>query len=348
MLLHFTPEFVERLYGAGHWKAVRAVRLLLDDLGGNYRVETFDGDTFAAPASLSTEVSDVIIEYTRWPQRVQALSAIAPNARLHARAHNAEALQHFVRSSRGWRPTRGVARTLYGTARLLWQDALCRRRCDSILGISAWDNRHYWNWFPGGATVVDVPYFSPWPSLLPDVKPLPWDTRDKRVLCLAGASDTIGRAARNGFATLARRFAADDRLRHWQFEMSAGSHSALEMAAPDGPVRVLNHIENPWALLCRTACVAVLTPLGYGFKTTILDALAAGCHTIVHPQLLPKLPEPVRRACIGVDPATPDATGAWTMHLDTAPVYDPGINREMREIAGVALRGVLARRSRMG
>ncbi len=61
-------------------------------------------------------------------------------------------------------------------------------------------------------------------------------------------------------------------------------------------------VKNPYELLCRVRAVAVLTPLGFGMKTTIVDALAAGCHVLVHPRLALKIPMGLREKCIILDP----------------------------------------------
>jgi hypothetical protein len=47
-------------------------------------------------------------------------------------------------------------------------------------------------------------------------------------------------------------------------------------------------------LMGRCKAVCMLSPLGYGFKTTIADALAAGAHMIVHPSLARRSPRLVR------------------------------------------------------
>ena len=63
---------------------------------------------------------------------------------------------------------------------------------------------------------------------------------------------------------------------------------------------------EPWEWLCNAKAVAVLSPLGYGSKTTATDALAAGCHVLVHPRQHARLPSAERALAMPVDPASAD------------------------------------------
>jgi hypothetical protein len=61
-------------------------------------------------------------------------------------------------------------------------------------------------------------------------------------------------------------------------------------------------LEEPWDFLCSVRALAVLTPLGFGCKTSIIDALTAGCRVLVHPVLAKRLPVAVRAHCIEFSP----------------------------------------------
>ncbi len=47
--------------------------------------------------------------------------------------------------------------------------------------------------------------------------------------------------------------------------------------------------------------VAMLSPLGYGFKTTIGDAIAAGAYVLAHPTMAQRCPQIFAPALISVD-----------------------------------------------
>lgn len=344
MILHLTPRAVETLYGAGNWKAAQALRLLLRESGVDYEVRVFDGDRPDAAGMVGPEVTDVIMEYTRWPQLLRGLRSSVPGVRIHARAVNAEALQHAHRTlcPPQWRPS--PVRALYGVFRLLRCDVQFRRGCDTILGISAWDNRHYWRHMPGRARILDVPYFCPWPDIRLAVHPMPWHDRTSTVACLAGARDPVGQSAMGGFLALAAVLRREEAFRDWQFVASAGVYpgKAAEVL-PDYVQREANLVE-PWDLLCRCKVIAMLTPLGFGFKTTVADGLAAGCHVVVHPRQHRRLPAALASHVQVWDPAhgavPRELMGRW---LQEPPPNQA--NRELRETALTDLRKALWRQA---
>ncbi len=276
--------------GAGNWKDVEGTRLTLDDLGVPYARVDFDPE---APGDLlhgHEAVTDLVLHYTWWPDAIAAVRTGRPRLRVHVRAHNAEALQHLHR-------TRFGPRAAYGALRLLLRDARCRHHADTILGISAWDNDRYWSRLPGRARVELVPYFCPWPRLRPRDVVAPWPTRERRVLCMPGARDPISASMIAGFARLARAAAGSE----WRFLMTPGVLSTADESVPEGVERLGTEVD-PWRELCAARVVAVLTPLGFGAKTTIVDALAAGCRVLVHPALHRRLGASERAACTAFDP----------------------------------------------
>ena len=116
---------------------------------------------------------------------------------------------------------------------------------------------------------------------------------------LSGIRDSSGRGHADGVTALARR--AD-----WSGGRFAVSAGLLEAHPDDWPRNVerLGRLDEPWTRLCGTKAVAVLSPLGYGSKTTVTDALAAGCHVLVHPRQHERLPPDERALAIPVDPAS--------------------------------------------
>jgi len=336
-VLHLVPSYADRLYSAGHWKACQAVRLSLRDLGLEVASRVFEAeDGRDVLPALDDTVRDIVVEYSRTPELVAAIRRSCPRARIHVRAHNAEAWHHVHRSG-GTLRVLARPRVFYGVCRLLERDSRCRRLGHAILSISEWDSRHYWSWLPGRARIVDVPYFSPWPDLRPEVSPWPWAKREAVMLCLPGARDAIGRAAAKGFYDLARGLSS--RLAGWRFAISAGVFRSPDDEAPPPGIDHIRDLAEPWDLLCRVKAVAVLTPLGFGAKTTIFDALAAGCHVLVHPKLATHLPPAVAARCIAVEVSDSGEALATTLDSEPAP-HD--VNARMRGQAADGLRRVLA------
>ena len=288
--------------GAGQWKDLQGIRLVLSALGADWREFPFDETNVGDLAErIGGTEATVVWYYTFWPEAMEALKRRCPRARIVLRTVNAEALQHWTRAKKDWRKWRGLPRDVYGFVRLLARDRRCGRAADALAGISPWDDDRYWSRLAGRAKVCHVPYVSPWPSLQPETKPLPWERRENAVLCLAGTRDAIGRAHVAGFAALAVR----PELSGWRFQLSAGFGDDSRDDLPP-VVERLGRIEDPWERLCRVKAVALPSPLGYGCKTTVADALAAGCRVLVHPRQHERLPSDERELAMPVDPASAD------------------------------------------
>jgi len=300
------PERFEGKPGAGQWKDLQGIRLVLDRLEVAWQEFSFDGDNIGALADqIGTSSDTVIWYYTFWPEAMQTLKARCPQARILLRTVNAEALQHWTRAKKDWRRLHGLPRDIYGFLRLLRRDRCCARLSDALAGISAWDDAHYWRKLGAGDKIQSAPYLCPWPLLKPEVKVLPWEAREKTIVCLAGSRDAIGRGHVDGFAVLAGR----PELSGWHFAASAGLLDAAEDQLPDDVER-MGQLADPWELLCKVKAVAVLSPFGTGCKTTVTDALAAGCHVLVHPRQHARLPAEEQVQVMALDPRTPAALGA--------------------------------------
>jgi hypothetical protein len=294
-------------YCAGQWKDIEALDQVLDQLPFKFKLLQFDSTDIESliQSCAAIGATDIILYYSFLPEVLSRLKAELPRARLYVRTVNAEAFQHWQRSEIDWLPSYKNLRAIYGCFRLVQRDVRCKKTAHALLGISDWDNRHYWKRLPGRAAVYDIPYSCPWPRIRPQVEPQPWVQRALKMVCLAGGRDAIGRTMLEGFNRLADTTANSDVFDGWAFEVSPG---VLRSDRPDelSPnVSRMKSLDEPWDLLCSVRALAVLTPLGFGFKTTILDALAAGCHVLAHPALVKRMPAEIGSRCIEFDPSKP-------------------------------------------
>lgn len=300
MIWLVVPTAWEGLPGAGQWKDLQGIRLVLTQLGNEWREFRFHDDNVSELIARIGSANDTVIwYYTFWPEAMEELKRCCPGVRIVLRTVNAEALQHWTRAEKDWRRWRGLPRDIYGFLRLLSRDRRCCRVADVLAGISPWDDRHYWTRVARGIPLISAPYFCPWPALRPNVTLPPWAQRETDALCLAGTRDPIGRGHIAGFMALARQSG-------WSGRSLAASAGLLD-APPDewpGNVTPLGRVAEPWPLLGAAKAVAVLSPLGSGCKTTITDALAAGCHVFVHPRQHERLPPDERELAIPVEPTS--------------------------------------------
>ena len=335
MILHAVPSFINaEVYGAGNWKAVEANRLALRDAGLPSRTVGFDWENPATVVpQLTLDVRHLLIEYSLFPDLLTDLKRNHPRVARHVRTHNAEAYQHLHRAG-----LRGCAdpRLWPGFLRLLWRDTRCRRAADTLLGISQWDDAHYWRWLSGQARIRYLPYYSPWPYLRSEVEPQPWILRKPAILSMGGNFDPSGMANVANLDTLAIKVSrmVGDR---WSFLLTWWSQWHQEVPEVNAHVQVLRDCREPWDLLCQVRALAVLTPLGFGLKTTVVDGLAAGCHVIVHSQLAKRLPAQVKQLCLICDPSRDEDVAALVDALSTPP-RTHNVNQQLRGMAVDVLR----------
>lgn len=105
----------------------------------------------------------------------------------------------------------------------------------------------------------------------------------------------------------------------WKFLLSPGIHTVKKEDPVSKHVERMESLEEPWDLLCSVKALAVLTPLGFGFKTTIIDALTAGCHVLVHPVLAKRLLEAIKSGCIEFSPLKAEQAESLIKRLQHAP-----------------------------
>lgn len=334
------PVMLEGARGAGQWKDLQGIRRILARLGTAWTEFPFDGTNADDLADRIGAAADTVIwYYSRWPEAMAEIRRRCPRARQVLRTVNAESLQHWVRAEKSWRSPRGFLRDIYGFLRLLRRDRQCARIVDALAGISPWDDARYWRRLTRAAKVRTVPYVCPWPELLPNVRPRAWADRENTIVCLAGTRDPIGRGHLEGFAALARR----PEFSSWRFVASAGLMGGDCVSLPDRVERI-GRIEEPWDVLCRIKAVAVLSEWGYGFKTTIADALAAGTHALVHPRQHARLSEEHRRLAIAVDAAADGGLETLAEELRRVPSFIPQqAQQRQADCAGQAWKDILFR-----
>ncbi|MFV0444352.1 MAG: hypothetical protein ACK5Q5_12350 [Planctomycetaceae bacterium] len=300
-VIQLAPAALQGWPGSGYWKDFQGRRILLEQLGVSTQFGWYDvQDLTGALAQVDDLTTDVIIEYSTCPALISAIRQVHKQVRVHVRAHNAEALQHWHRVQPSLWPTVDNLRKWYGTARMAVQDRRCAALADTLLSISAWDLRHYWERLLPGGRCKCLPYFSPWPSLRPETRPLPWKAREHQVVCMPGGLDRLTRQQTELFGYLAKALRDSEPGNAPRCAMTNYSGDALADASF---VSSLGKIDDPWGLLCRSKGVAVLTDLGFGAKTTLFDGLAAGCRLFVHKGLIPRLPAAIQPHCSAIDPA---------------------------------------------
>jgi hypothetical protein len=303
-LLHVVPNFInQKEYGAGNWKAVEANGIALRRAGIPFEKIEFDPDNATQILEqMRSGIASLLMEYSWWPEFLEKLKTQHPGVKLVIRTHNAEAYQYFHRKIIGSRREYVNLTKWHQLIRLARRDAHSRRVADMLLGISEWDNRNYWRWLRGKASIQYLPYYSPWPYLRPDVKVQPWNLRQHTIVSMGGNFDPSGVANFTNFNMLAMKLARVQNEK-WSCLLTWWSQWHQKVPKVSEEIEIVRECQEPWDLLCQSRAMAVLTPLGFGFKTTVVDGLAAGCHVIIHPKLADRLPQQVKQLCLICDPS---------------------------------------------
>jgi hypothetical protein len=294
-VLHIAPGHVDVRPGQGSHKDVAARKLHLEQVAASYRYCNVNGDQ---PSQLEATLADfspshVLVEYSYFPRIVRMLRRRYPQARIAIRAHNIEPLQHWTLAGPGERDLLlPFLRCAYVTLRLFLADLQVGWMADRILLISPVEQRTYWRWPGCRARASWLPY-------LPPPEFIDGGARSERdvIACLPGATESVRtQDLVRQFSTFAERaksagwpetFVATGDLRTWDVHLSPA-------------VTQTGHVDDLGAFYRKIAAVAILSPLGFGFKTTIGDAIASGAAVLAHPKIWQDLPEELKPYAVPV------------------------------------------------
>lgn len=336
-LLHLAPAPILERYGAGNWKDLQGRRILFNELGIECPLIGFGvDDPSAVIPSIDFLPTDIMLEYSARPDFMQALCQQFPETRIHLRMHNAEAFQHWHRLSPTWIPTKQNLRSVYGTVRLAWLDRKSVEIAHSRFGISEWDNENYWRWL-SRKPMKHLPYFCPWPWLQPEIANVAYENRPHQIICMPGGGDRLSQQQTRLFDKVAGMIQTADLSTKREFLLSKGLLGS-STSPLDNAKRI--DIAEPWKILTESRAVAVLTDLGFGMKTTIIDGLAAGAHVLVHSGLINRLPEAIANAVVPVDVNLQNLGRILAERLSKPP-EDATINLKLMRQAKTLMSGAL-------
>ena len=273
-----------------------------------------------------------------FPRLIATLKRLAPNARVLFRAHNAEffhRMDYFraeTQRSRRLKYALAAVRGLLGDLRMVLSS-------DAILSISTWDSENYWMKlaapFGKRSKIVDVPYFLP-KRLTPNRRP---GARERVCVCLGvpHKPSPLIRDSLTKFVESVENLPGPIRT-SWRF--TATGHPVENILSSEC-IDFLGFLETPFDALIGSRAMCLLSDLGRGFKTKILDAAVSGAFTIMPRELFARLPEIAKPVCIELE--TVDSAGliqALSRASNEFPSED--VNGRFRSEAFVALDSVIS------
>lgn len=235
-----------------------------------------------------------VIEYTFFPKTVAAIRKKNPDALIAVRCHNLEPLQHL--DNHGLFGKKNPLWVCYGMLRLFRSEVRMKRLASVLWPISEWEGLSYWKRLPGSAQIQWLPYFCP-DHLLPEqgiedidrniIACMPTSQQNRKSTDLALRFFEFARKLQEANPNRYHCKITGD-LSKWNIDRP----KSVEFAGMLGDLR---------PFLRNVVAVCLLSKLGYGFKTTICDAIANGSFVIVHPRQAKRLPERIMPAVIPFD-----------------------------------------------
>ena len=313
-VLQVAPSNVDARPGQGSHKDVGGRKAFLQQHAGSFRYCSVRGDR---PSQLDAHLegwtpTHILIEYSYFPKIAKALRTRFPHARMAVRAHNIEPLQHWTLSGPGEKDLFiPLARCIYATLRLFRADFLTAQCVDDVFVIAPAEVSIYWRWLCGAKKVSWLPYMPPAELQRPRgnhertvIACLPGGTESVRTQDLVGRfMDFAGAARKAGWTD---PFVLTGNIEGWKVRT-------------DATVEVAGYVDDLPAFYEKVAAVAVLSPLGYGFKTTIGDAMACGATVLLHPKLYGELPPELKPYAIPLESLEPPALAHVRSQLARVP-----------------------------
>ncbi|WP_089271790.1 glycosyltransferase [Humidesulfovibrio mexicanus] len=317
---------VKDIQGRSEYFAERGVgvrQVLVDDPARAF--ETMEA-TRAWPAAGE---SAILFESSFCPRALEHVRRSYPHVRVLLRPHNAE-LPHRLDWARACGPglaALGWARHAVVNVLRDWRSARAAHR---VLPISDWEAYGYWSRLTRPDKVIAAPFFLP--KQLREVLP---EVPDKERLCVnlgAARGNPLVFHALGAFSRCIEGLGGD--APGWCF---ASSGDAEGYAGPVSPrVERFGVLESPYPLLARARAMALLSPLGGGFKTKVLEAVACRTWVIVPAPLARKLPLELRPCCIVLDEISPAGfAAALKRALEPFPEDDPGVRLRSRAFSAL-------------
>jgi len=294
-ILHVVPSHVYDFTYQGSFKDVIGRESFLGRLSDRYRkVVVPADDPRLIQNTLGVEdVKHALLEYSSNPRILGYLRKRYPECFIAIRAINIEPLQllHNHRLSGG----HDHPRLVYGMMRLFLTDLACMRHADAIYPISEWEMTRYWSVLPGRAKPKWLPYFAP-----DRVLGLYSDTADRdTIACLPGRIGGYPRSRDMVRAFV--RFAVRTRqlTDRYKYSITGDDIQNADLEIPPF-IDLPGLVPDIAQFISSVRAVAILSPFGYGFKTTIVDAIANGCTPLLHSALFGRTPAIIREHCIEV------------------------------------------------
>lgn len=263
----------------------------------------------------------IVVEFPLSGWAIGRLRRRWPTALLLTRSENAELL-HRRDWIRAMGPSVSAAKLAVRTVLNVVAEIWAAHRSDAILSISEWETRHYWPKLTTSAKTWWLPYYVP-DAYLDELQS---SDSMKRLDCVCLTSTKSNPLIEDSVRGFQRAVSQSPEVEEWRF-LVTGEASGV---ATSSRIENTGLLASPGDLLRGSRAVVLLSDLGFGFKTKLLEAIVAGNRVLVTPGLFRRVPEVLHPWTVEVDlDAVHSFTEALTLAAEPAPTGDP--NRALRE-----------------
>lgn len=265
--------------------------------------------------------ASIVFEHSIFPRSIQYLNMNYPRLNVLFRGHNAE-FYHRLHYALGAIKYGALGESFNWVKASLGkyrEDSLCARYANYVLSITAWESQHYWPQFTAARKIITAPFY------LTDfyLQQIQGKTQPKANRCVCLMSTFLGPFlydALHHYQKLVTR--CRQLLPEWDFDVTGRIPKKWRKRQPD--LNYLGFVESPLDILNASRAMCVLSNLGYGFKTKILEAIMCGCYVLVPGKLFSRLPREIKPFCKVVDLKKPESFAkALIETLKPFPEFDP-------------------------
>jgi hypothetical protein len=261
-----------------------------------------------------------------FPNTLKYLFLQSKHSKIIFRSHNAEFLHRYDYAKAEMSLSRKI-KTYKRALGSLIRDFETALFSDEIITIADSDTR-YWNmlrFLSIRKKVLCVPYFLP-RSLHNSSEP----SFTKKNICVAMGSAAPGPLIKDAFKNYSNLIKKlNGECSEWEFFTTGQIDSSLQM---DQRIKNYGLLDNPMLALQTARIMIILSDLGRGFKTKILDAITYNCYVALSPKLYRRMPDELKPYCICVRPTSiTDLTIALKKSLEPFPKGE--INSQIKERA---------------
>ena len=176
------------------------------------------------------------------------------------------------------------------------EDKLCSHHADLVLSITDWESRFYWTKFVAPAKILTTPFY------LTDfyLQQIASRTRLKSNICVCLMSTFIGPFLYDALNHFQKQVKwSGPKLPEWDFIVTGKIRKKWRRRQKS--ISYSGLVDSPLDILCEAKAMCILSNLGYGFKTKILESIMCGCYVVIPRKLYNRLPETVQPFCKVVD-----------------------------------------------